>query len=122
MLDFMTPKHEKTYRDLHCDQLRSAQAKQAMYILTYFPTILQRMQAIKAISIDNPYIGWIDFSPVLDGTIHISTGERVLIQLAADLYNGSGNFNISDADYFCDDNCKTLILRAITWHFCKGAS
>lgn len=78
----------------------------SLYILTGLPSVYNRIW---------PHIhcGYIDFEPILDAGL--STGERILVALAGNLYNGGffDRFTPIDLVSLCDADGVVLATRAL---------
>lgn len=78
----------------------------SLYILTGLPGVYDRVEK-------HVHHGYIDFEPMLN--IGLSTGERVLVSLAGNLYNGGyfRTYTPHDIVSDCDGEGVTLATKAI---------
>ena len=78
----------------------------SLYILTGLPGVYSRAQ-------QHIHPGYIDFEPMLNAGL--STGEHILVALAANLYNGSyfDRFTPIDIVSYCDADGVELATQAL---------
>ena len=78
----------------------------SLYILTGLPSVYDRVQQY----IHN---GWLDFGPML--RMALSGGEKILVELAGNLYNGSFFIGYTPEDIVsqCDSDMVELAVKAI---------
>ena len=78
----------------------------SLYILTGLPSVYDRVQQY----IHN---GWLDFGPML--RMALSGGEKILVELAGNLYNGSFFIGYTPEDIVsqCDSDMVELAVTAI---------
>ena len=109
-MQFISCTHKQAYQRLNGDAYPK-HIKEALYVIAYLP---ERIQKSISWDLQDPQNAWMDFSYF---SIRVSKGEQILLQLANDLYNGTGNFDIAFADMYCDTACKQLIANALFMHF-----
>lgn len=78
----------------------------SLFIITGIPDLYERVK-------QHIHKNWIDFEPML--YIGLSTGERILVSLAGNLYNGGffDRYTPSDIVSHCDAGMTELAARAL---------
>ena len=78
----------------------------SLYILTGLPGVYDRAQ-------QHIHHGWLDFGPML--RMALSGGEKILVELAGNLYNGSFFIGYTPEDIVsqCDSDMVELAVTAI---------
>lgn len=78
----------------------------SLFIITGIPGLYDRVK-------HHIYANWIDFKPMLD--MGLSSGERVLVALAGNFYNGGffGDYSPSDIVDTCDSSMTELAAKAL---------
>lgn len=89
------------------DDTVSAYFGASLFIITGMPGIYGRVKK-------HIHDGWIDFEAIMD--MGLSTGERILMALAGNLYNGGffKDYTPSDIIGYCDAGMVELAARAFS--------
>lgn len=79
----------------------------SLYLLTAVSTLSESLS-------DYVHRGWIDFDSLIENTFKsLSSGEKVIVLLAGNLYNGAYKCTPSDFLSKCDETMVTIALTAI---------
>lgn len=78
----------------------------SLFIITGLPSVYNRAE-------QHIHNGWLDFEPMLG--MALSTGERILVALAGNLYNGGffDEYTPIDLVSYCDSDMVELAVEAI---------
>lgn len=78
----------------------------SLFIITGIPELYERIK-------QHIHCGWIDFDAILDN--RLSKGEKILVSLAGNLYNGGffEEYMPSDIIAYCDEGMVELATKAI---------